>query len=123
MDFIKNNNEVTTNAILNLYLFYLKLFSQRKENDKGTFPIPYYALDCFYRYDCDKQPINILDRLSSREKIDQLYKIYYMTTYNYTKYYTTCYNIGYNAMIKQSIDYDKMEEYYLSETERINLNI
>lgn len=121
MDFIKNNNEVTTNAILNLYLFYLKLFSQRKENDKGIFPIAYYALDCFNRYDCCNNPRNILDRLSSKEKIEQLYKIYYMVTFNYTKYYTTQHNIGYNAMIKQSIEYDKMEEYYSSEKERINL--
>lgn len=122
MDFIKNNNNVTTNAILNLYLLYLRLSSKKKDTEIGAFPIAYYGLDCFNKYDCHLNDGKILEELSSKDKIDKLYKIYYMTTFNYTKYYTKEYNIGYNTMIKQSIEYNKLEEYYTSEKERENLD-
>lgn len=121
MDFIKNNNEVTTNAILNLYLLYIKLLTNKKETEYGSFPIAYYALDGFNKYDCKLDDSKILDELSTKEKIDKLYKTYYMTTFNYTKNYTREHNIGYNTMIKQNIEYDKFEEYYISENERINI--
>lgn len=121
MDFIKNNNNVTTNAILNLYLLYLRLSSKKKDTEIGAFPIAYYGLDCFNKYDCHLNEGKILEELSSKDKIDKLYRIYYMTTFNYTKYYTKEYNTGYNTMIKQSIEYNKLEEYYTSEKERENL--
>ncbi len=122
MDFIKNNNKVTTNAILNLYLFYLKLSTKKNDTSFGSFPIAYYALDGFNKYDCHLNDSKILDELSTKEKIDELYKIYYMTTFNYTKYYIKEHNIGYNKMIKQSIEYEKFEEYYISEKERENMS-
>ena len=121
MDFIKNNNNVTTNAILNLYLLYLRLSSKKKDTEIGAFPIAYYGLDCFNKYDCHLNEGKILEELSSKDKIDKLYRIYYMTTFNYTKYYTKEYNTGYNTMIKQAIEYNKLEEYYTSEKERENL--
>lgn len=122
MDFIKNNNNVTTNAILNLYLLYLRLSSKKKDTEIGAFPIAYYGLDCFNKYDCHLNEGKILEELSSKDKIDKLYRIYYMTTFNYTKYYTKEYNTGYNTMIKQAIEYNKLEEYYTSEKERENLD-
>lgn len=112
MDFIKNNNNVTTNAILNLYLLYLKMYIQKKDGENGTFPIPYYALDCFNKYDCKGNYNLILPNLDSKEKIDKLYKIYYITTFQYTKAYTKDNNISYNNMIKQNIEYDKLKECY-----------
>ena len=122
MDFIKNNNAVTTNTILNLYLFYLKLSTNKKETEYGAFPIAYYALDGFNRYDCHLDESKILDVLATKEDIDRLYRIYYMTTFNYTKNYTRENNLGYNKMIKQNIEYSKFEEYYTSEKERIELD-
>ena len=122
MNFIKNNNNVTTNAILNLYLLYLRLSSKKKDTEIGAFPIAYYGLDCFNKYDCHLNEGKILEELSSKDKIDKLYRIYYMTTFNYTKYYTKEYNTGYNTMIKQAIEYNKLEEYYTSEKERENLD-
>lgn len=122
MDFIKNNNQVTTNAILNLYLFYLMISTNKKDNEYGSFPIAYYALDGFNKFDCHLDDSKILEELETKEKIDKLYKIYYMTTFNYTKNYTRENSLGYNKMIKQNIDYAKLEEYYQSEKERIELN-
>ena len=122
MNFIKNNNNVTTNSILNLDLLYLRLSSKKKDTEIGAFPIAYYGLDCFNKYDCHLNEGKILEELSSKDKIDKLYRIYYMTTFNYTKYYTKEYNTGYNTMIKQAIEYNKLEEYYTSEKERENLD-
>lgn len=122
MDFIKNNNEVTTNAILNLYLFYLKLYKQKKETESGVFPIPYYSLDLFYRYGCNCQPGKILEQLSTKSQIDYFYKVYYMATFGYTSYYTRENGVGYNTMIKQAIEYEKLKEYYLNAIEMNNLS-
>jgi len=120
MEFIKNN---TTNTILNLYLLYLKLATNKKERDIGAFPIPYYALDCFNRYDCHFDETKILGLLSKKEEIDKLYKIYHMATYSYAKYITKVNNIGYNTMVKQAIDYNKLEECIINEQERYELDI
>lgn len=121
LDFIKNNNEVTTNAILNLYLLYLKMYIQKKDSDNGTFPIAYYALDCFNKYECKGDYSQILNNLDTKEKIDDLFTIYYKTTYKYTNYYTKENNISYNNMIKQNIEYEKLKDYYdeVKEFERI----
>ena len=121
MNFIKNNNVVTTNAILNLYLLYLKMDKKKKDSDAGTFPIPYYGLDCFNKYDCRGDFSQILTRLDSKEKVDRLFKMYYMTTYKYTSYYTKNNNVSYNNMIKQNIEYEKLEECYHDSEEMLEL--
>lgn len=122
MDFIKSN-EVTTNTIINMYLLYLKLFTQKKDTENGDFPIPYYALDCFNKYDCREDITSIMNQLSNKENINKLFKIYYITTFNYTKNYTKEHNIGYNTMIKQNVDYSKLEDCYAAAKEMINLDI
>lgn len=121
MNFIKNNNVVTTNAILNLYLLYLKMDKKKKDSDAGTFPIPYYGLDCFNKYDCRGDFSQILTKLDSKEKVDRLFKMYYMTTYKYTSYYTKNNNVSYNNMIKQNIEYEKLEECYHDSEEMLEL--
>lgn len=122
MSFIKDNR-VTTNTLINLYFFYLNLYNNKKDTENGVFPIVYYSLDCFNKYVCKNDISQIMDKLSSKDEINKLFKIFYMTTFNYTNYYTKNFNIGYNTMIKQTIDYSKMEEFYISSKEIINLNI
>ena len=111
MNFIKDNS-VTTNAILNLYLLYLKMNIQKKDSEFGTFPIAYYGLDCFNRFNCGGDYTKILDNLDSKEKIERLYAIYYNTSLQYTIGYEKENGTSYNNMIKQNIEYDRLSDSY-----------
>ena len=111
MNFIKDNN-VTINAILNLYLLYLKMNLQKKDSEYGTFPIAYYGIDCFNRFNCEGDYTKILNNLNSKENIEKLYNIYYSATLQYTIGYTREKGTSYNNMIKQNIEYDRLLDCY-----------
>ena len=111
MNFIKDN-KVTTNAILNLYLLYFKMNIQKRDSEYGTFPIAYYALDCFNKFNCEGDYTKILNNLNSKEKIEKLYAIYYNTTLQYTIGYEKENGTSYNNMIKQNIEYDRLLDSY-----------
>ena len=112
INFIINNNDVTTNTLINLYLLYYKMFLQKIDTDNGLVPIPYYAIDCFARYECQNIVSRINEQLSTKEQIDKLYKINRIASVNYISYFTKQYDVGYNTMIKKTIEYEKMEELY-----------
>ena len=122
INFIINNNDVTTNTLINLYLLYLKMFKQKVDTENGQVPIPYYAVDCFAKYECKEDVNLIIDKLKTKEQIDKLFKINRNASLNYIKYYTKKYEVGYNAMIKKAIEYDKMEEYYNSAKEILEMD-
>ena len=121
INFIINNNDVTTNTLLNLYLLYLKMFRQKQDTDNGQIPIPYYAIDCFAKYECHDDVTVINEKLSKKEEIDNLYKINSYASLSYIKYYTKEYDVGYNTMIKKNIEYEKIEEYYNNAKEFIEM--
>ncbi len=114
MNFIVNNNSVTTNTLINLYLLYLKMFRQKIDTENGQVPIPYYAIDCFAKYECNNDVDLINVNLDSHGEIERLYKVNRNASLNYINYYTKTYDVGYNTMIKKTIEYEKMEEYYNS---------
>lgn len=122
INFIINDNDVTTDTLINLYLFYYKMFVQKIETENGLVPIPYYAIDCLAKYECNNEVNKINDILSTKEAIDKLYKVNRNSSVNYIKYYTRTYEVGYNAMIKKTVEYDKMEEFYNSSKEIIEMD-
>jgi hypothetical protein len=97
--------EGTMNDILCLYLLYLRAEQEKKASKDGRMPIPLYLIDCFGRYDCDRKCVNIASKLSGREEIDRLIKLYKATIQGYTNQWNS-YNPdrGYNVMIKSAID-------------------
>ena len=123
INFIVNNNDVTTNTLLNLYLLYLKMFKQKYETENGQIPIPYYAIDCFAKYECHNDVKLITEKLSKKEDIDKLFRINRNASHSYTKYYTKTYDVGYNTMIKKNVEYEKMEECYNNAKEILEMDI
>lgn len=122
INFIINNNNVTTNSLLNLYLLYLKMFKQKHDTENGQVPIPYYAIDCFAKYECNDDVNSINTNLETKEKIDKLYKVNRNASLSYIKYFTKKYDVGYNTMIKKPIEYEMMEEYYNSAKDIIEMD-
>ncbi len=122
INFIINDNDVTTNTLINLYLLYYKMYSQRIDTENGQVPIAYYAIDCFAKYECENDETKILDCLSDKNKIDDLFKINRNASISYIKYYTKEHDVGYNAMIKKEIEYDKMSDYYNNAKEILEMD-
>ena len=111
LEFLKSNNTLNS-AIINLYLFYLKLYKNREENEYGVFPIPYFAIDLFSRYECDKNANKINEALKDKESINRLYNLYKLTIQFYTVDYAKKTQLSYNTMVKQEIDYEEMKKCY-----------
>lgn len=110
MKFIKSDN-VCTNTILYLYLLYKKAETIKKESSNKRTPIPYYLIDAFAKYDCNERNERLIRKnLSKKENIENYIKIYSKTSKIYIRYYYKKYNIEYNAMIKQPIDYCILKE-------------
>lgn len=108
IDFIKNLNSI--DALLDLYLLYLKAEETKKQNsiqspDDPT-PIPYYLIDCFAKYECkERNPKLIEAQLDKAENIQGIIELYTMVCAAYTTEYKEEHNISYNNMIKNSIEY------------------
>ena len=111
IDFINNNN-VTTDTLIDLFLLYKKAELCKNTSNENRFPIPYYLIDTFAKYECsERKPENISNQLFDSTKIQYLIKLYTKTTKSYTKAYTKSNSVDYNQMIKQPIDYDLLSNY------------
>lgn len=114
VSFIKNS---TIDILLDLYLLYKKAETYKKKNDENRYPIPYYLIDCFAQYECNGRRAELIrEALSDSKKINHIIKLYTAVTKAYTKDYYNKYNVDYNKMIKQQVDYD------LLDSERDTLN-
>lgn len=113
VDFIKSGS-VTTDALLDLYLLYMRAEKAKKENEKAGSTskiVPFYLVDCFARYDClGRQAKNILGILKDRDTINAIIKKYSQVTALYTNNYIKSNNLDYTAMIKKPIDTAIMDE-------------
>ena len=108
-NFIKNP-ELTINAMLELYLFYLLCEQTKKEND-GLIPITFFVIDGFSRFECHGDVNKICDLLSTQDKINKLLKVYSMATNLYlSNYINKNEEANYNKMIKELIDYEEFEK-------------
>ena len=102
--FIKN--KATINAILHLYLLYLRA---EKEKLNSTDPIktnPFYIIYCFSKYECGGKTENILKMLESTQAINNILKKYKILFKRYCKNWlkdVSNQGKGYNEMIKSPI--------------------
>lgn len=103
VNFLKNN---TIDVALDLYLLYKRAERTKKAKKDSRFPIPYYLIDGFARFECyGRNSSSILDALSDSTKIDRIIKLYTMVTSAYTAEYFTQYGIDYGKMIKGTLDF------------------
>ncbi len=103
VNFLKNN---TIDVMLDLYLLYKRAERTKKAKNDSRFPIPYYLIDGFARFECSsRNPTFIIDALSDSSKIDKIIKLYTMVTSAYTAEYFTQYGIDYGKMIKNTLDF------------------
>lgn len=121
-NFIKNP-ELTINAMLELYLFYLLCEQTKKEND-GLIPITFFVIDGFSRFECHGDVNKICDLLSTQDKINKLLKVYSMATNLYlSNYINKNEEANYNKMIKELIDYEEFEKNVNAAKAAIAINI
>lgn len=110
IDFIKNNT-VTTDTLIDLYLLYKKADLCKSNSKENRFPIPYYLIDAFAKFECnERNPHNISEQLNDSKKIDNTIKLYTAVTKSYTKRINDSNIVDYNKMIKQSINYNLLYE-------------
>lgn len=110
INFIKNDN-ITTETILELYLLYKKAEQEKKSKKDDRYPIPFYLIDCFAKYECKEREISLISSaLDSKEKIEDIITLYTRVTKAYTRDYNKKFDIDYNKMIKKNIDYDIMDD-------------
>ena len=113
VEFIKASN-ITTDVLLNLYLLYMRFEKEKNEqSQKGNYstttPIPFYSIDGFSRYECDKDTKRINELLTSPKYISKLMRIYTVTCRSYAKQFMLQQQIDYTKMIKTEIDYNLFE--------------
>ena len=107
VQFIK---DTTIEVLLELYMLYKRAEKTKKENTDSRYPIPYYLVDGFAKYECSGRDKNfICSSLSDNEKIERIIKLYSAVTKAYTKEYYNKNQIDYNKMIKRPIDYDMFD--------------
>lgn len=103
--------EGTINDLLNLYLLYLRAEQEKKASKDGRMPIPLYLIDCFGKYECDRNCSKISDVLKDKDTIDEMIKLYKATIQGYTNQWDKDNSKrGYNVMIKSSIDYNILDD-------------
>jgi len=108
VNFLKNN---TIDVLLDLYLLYKRAERTKKAKNDSRFPIPYYLIDGFARFECGGRNSDlILNALSDASKVDKIIKLYTMVTSAYTTEYFTQYGIDYGKMIKNTMDYSLFDK-------------
>lgn len=105
---IKFIKETTIEVILELYLLYKRAEKAKKESQESRFPVPYYLIDGFAKYECEgRNKDKISSILSDKNKIDKIIKLYSGVTKLYFKAYFKQSPVNdYNHMIKNPIDDD-----------------
>ncbi|MBR5337526.1 MAG: AIPR family protein [Lachnospiraceae bacterium] len=97
----------TTEVLLDLYLLYKRAEKSKKASEAGRYPIPYYLIDGFAKYECSNRNSDIIiEATSNKEKVDSLIRLYSAVTKGYTKEYQKKNDIDYGKMIKRAVDYD-----------------
>ena len=104
LDFIMSN-EVTMQTLLDLYLLFKKAESTKRKGERH--PIPYYLIDFFGRYECEKRPNMISKKLDNSTSVDKIIKLYTAVTMAYMKEI----GLDYNVLIKKPIDYNIIEKH------------
>lgn len=109
IEFIKNP-AVTNDTLLDLYLLYKKADIRKAKSTENRFPIPYYLIDSFAKFECDeRKPELISAKLSTNNDIENIIKLYTRVTKAYTKEIKRKRSVEYNQMIKQPVEYDILE--------------
>lgn len=103
IEFIKSSN-VTTEALLNLYLLYLRFEKEKSVNNIQM--IPFYAIDGFSRFECDKNVKQMTEYFRSEKSISRIVTVYKVACSEYAKSYIKQQKTDYTKMIKAEIDYD-----------------
>lgn len=109
IEFIKDNS-VTTDLLIDLYLLYRKADLCKSSSDENRFPIPYYLIDAFAKYECaERTPYQISEQLNDSKNIETIIKLYAAVTKAYTKEFNESNIIDYNKMIKQPVNYQLLD--------------
>lgn len=105
VEFIKNN-VVTTDLLIDLYLLYRKADLCKSSSEENRFPIPYYLIDAFAKYECNERtPQKISEKLNNTKDIENIIKLYSAVTKAYTREFNENNIVDYNKMIKQPVNY------------------
>lgn len=108
IDFIKNDS-ITTDSLIDLYLLYKKADLCKSNSEENRFPIPYYLIDGFAKYECNERISNqISEQLSDHQSIENIIKLYTAVTKAYTRDINETNIIDYNKMIKQPVNYKSL---------------
>lgn len=108
IDFIKDDN-ITTDSLIDLYLLYKKADLCKSNSEENRFPIPYYLIDGFAKYECNERISNqISKQLSDLQSIENIIKLYTAVTKAYTRDINETNIIDYNKMIKQPVNYKSL---------------
>ena len=103
INFIKST---TIEVLLELYMLYKRAEKNKRENKENRYPIPYYLIDGFAKYECEERNKDkICEVLKDSDSINKIISLYTRVTKAYTKAYYKGNEIDYNLMIKKSIDY------------------
>lgn len=110
IDFIKDNN-VTTDLLIDLYLLYKKSDLCKSSSEENRFPIPYYLIDAFAKYECNERtPQSIPECLKDKKSIETIIKLYAGVTRTYTSEFNESNIVDYNKMIKQPVNYQLLNK-------------
>lgn len=108
IDFIKDDS-ITTDSLIDLYLLYKKADLCKSNSEENRFPIPYYLIDGFAKYECSERISNqISKQLSDLQSIENIIKLYTAVTKAYTRDINETNIIDYNKMIKQPVNYKSL---------------
>ena len=108
IDFIKDDS-ITTDSLIDLYLLYKKADLCKSNSEENRFPIPYYLIDGFAKYECNERISNeISKQLSDHQRIENIIKLYTAVTKAYTRDINETNIIDYNKMIKQPVNYKSL---------------
>lgn len=108
IDFIKDDS-ITTDSLIDLYLLYKKADLFKSNSEENRFPIPYYLIDGFAKYECNERISNqISKQLSDYQSIENIIKLYTAVTKAYTRDINETNIIDYNKMIKQPVNYNSL---------------
>lgn len=115
---------VTTDVLLDLYCLFLRSEKDKKKAVKNTAasPIPFYVIDGFSKYECHEKTVSeIQQNLSSKEKVNELLKLYSLTCSYYCKAIASRDSVDYNSMIKKEVDYGLLSTQYENAKEALLL--
>ena len=111
------NPDLTTHALLDLYLLFLRSEMEKSINDKdGKIPITWYLIEGFSAFECKRGDYSLISpQLSSPEAVNRIIKTYKIATSLYMDDYLSAHpGQGYNAMIKEKLDIDIFSSRYKS---------